>query len=96
MRSRLAYPQFMEWRSVFDMSKIDQRSGVGDAVYKLVTESTFKAVQNDDLAKSLNTLRTVPGAPNPFVVNPRRAVVAVPIVSTSVQTGEDKSQNRRS
>jgi hypothetical protein len=28
--------------------------------------------KNGDLAKSLNTLRTIPGAPNPFVVSPRR------------------------
>ena len=31
------------------------------------------APKNGNLARSLNTLKTVPGAPNPFVVNPRRA-----------------------
>ena len=36
-----------------------------DSVYKV-------RAKNGTLAKSLNTLRTVPGAPNPFILNPRR------------------------
>jgi hypothetical protein len=31
------------------------------------TDSVCKVAQNGDLAKTLNTLRTVPGAKNPFV-----------------------------
>jgi hypothetical protein len=30
-------------------------------------DSVCKLTQNDDLAKTLNTVRTVPGAANPFV-----------------------------
>jgi hypothetical protein len=33
----------------------------------LAQDSVFKLVQNGDLAKTLNTVRTVPGAKNPFV-----------------------------
>ncbi len=32
-------------------------------------DSVCKLVQNGDLAKTLNTLRTVPGAKNPFVAS---------------------------
>ena len=39
-----------------------------DAVCK-VTESVRMIVQNGDLAKSLNTLRTNPDVPNPFVTS---------------------------
>jgi hypothetical protein len=35
----------------------------------LAQDSVFKLVQNGDLAKTLNTLRTVPGATNPFVAS---------------------------
>lgn len=60
------------------MSRLDDRCLANDSVMKLVSEATMKTAQNDDLAKSLNTLRTVPGAPNPFVVNPRRASSSTP------------------
>ena len=33
----------------------------------MANDSVCKLVQNGDLAKTLNTLRTVPGAKNPFV-----------------------------
>ena len=42
----------------------------------LAQDSVCKLVQNGDLAKSLNTLRTVQGAKNPFVVS--RPVVSRP------------------
>jgi len=35
----------------------------------LAQDSVCKLVQNGDLAKTLNTLRTVPGAKNPFVTS---------------------------
>jgi len=35
----------------------------------IAQDSVCKLVQNGDLAKTLNTLRTVPGAKNPFVVS---------------------------
>lgn len=35
----------------------------------LAQDSVCKLVQNGDLAKTLNTLRTVPGAKNPFVAS---------------------------
>ena len=37
------------------------------------TDSVRTLDQNGDLAKSLNTLRTVPGHPNPFVISQRTA-----------------------
>jgi hypothetical protein len=47
----------------------ESRGATKDSVYKLAQDSVCKLVQNDDLAKTLNTLRTVPGAKNPFVVS---------------------------
>jgi hypothetical protein len=35
----------------------------------LAQDHVCKLVQNGDLAKTLNTLRTVPGAKNPFVAS---------------------------
>jgi len=32
-------------------------------------DAVCRLVQNGELNRSLNTLRTIPGAPNPFVVN---------------------------
>ena len=40
---------------------------------QMANDSVCKLVQNGDLAKSLNTVRTVPGAPNPFVAASRPA-----------------------
>lgn len=36
-------------------------------------DSVYKPIQNGDLAKSLNTLRTVPGAKNPYVTSQVRS-----------------------
>jgi hypothetical protein len=48
------------------MPRLDGRCAANDSVCNVV--------QNDDLAKSLNTLRTVPGAPNPFAVSQRERI----------------------
>ena len=50
------------------MAQFDRRAGAKDSVCKL-------PVQNDGLAKSWNTLRTVPDAPNPFVASQNGASV---------------------
>jgi len=38
---------------------------------RIAMDSVCKVAQHSDLAKTLNTLRTVPGARNPFVVSQR-------------------------
>ena len=40
---------------------------------QLAYDSVCRVAVNSDLAKSLNTLRTVPGAPNPFVASQNRS-----------------------
>ena len=37
--------------------------------HAMAQDSVCKLVQNGDLAKTLNTVRTVPGANNPFVTS---------------------------
>lgn len=39
--------------------------------HAMAQDSVCKLVQSGDLAKTLNTVRTVPGARNPFVTSPR-------------------------
>ena len=51
-----------------DFKQIYARSSVGDAVCKV---DVNRNAENGNLAKSLNTLRTVPGHPNPFVTSQR-------------------------
>lgn len=48
------------------------------------------AVRNGDMAKTLNTLRTVPGAPNPFVSSAQRNG-KLPTQSNSHATSEGSS-----
>ena len=52
-----------------------------------------QAAQNDDLAKSLNTLRTVPGAPNPFVAS-QGGMVANQGVTPPATPPVDQSSSR--
>jgi len=54
-------------------------------------DSVCKLVQNGDLAKSLNTLRTVPGAKNPFVA-PRSGVSSNGSGNTGTSSGAQTGQ----
>ena len=55
------------------MDRLNGRSMAMDHVCNVVAQNA----QNDDLAKSLNTLRTVPGAPNPFAALQRERIATV-------------------
>jgi hypothetical protein len=54
----------------------------------MANDSVCKLVQHGDLAKSLNTLRTVPGASNPFVAAQQRSAA-----SSNVQPNGTNSAN---
>ena len=47
----------------------------------IAMDAVCKVAQNGDLAKSLNSLRTVSGAPNPFVVAQRASRNASEVAS---------------
>lgn len=58
-----------------------------------VKDSVCNVVQNDDLAKSLNTLRTVPGAPNPFAIS-QKVRIASQVKPSQAVTHDKKSYSR--
>jgi len=67
----------------------------GHANASLAMDPVCKVDQVGDLAKSLNSLRTVPGAPNPFVVSRQAARLPVERSHTSVPTQTEQASSQR-
>ena len=60
----------------------------------IANDAVCKLVQNGDLTRSLNTLRTEPSAPNPFVVN-HSATTSQQSVNTGTHNSPTRAEQQK-